>query len=430
MTVELSFPIFRDGSVLSAECELNDNSRDSDTAGKSTSTDSEVKINPAGDSDFSVFTRLENCDMSTKNDVLTEVDVDNAIEETRDLSAKMSCTRYVDFGDLYRADNVRGRLVTQIPQMVASLRKNGFKPNHPLVVSKKADGRFLVLVGNRRLEGLEFVRDNHSDEFGRILPSGRVPCIVHEGLTVEEEILVRVDHGNHEDRVALDDWSQFLAIKQLMQAWPGESEVRIAEKLGIIHVKGKNKGKPNRSHVQPRINLARLPIFVQEAFRLLWEEGKDATPVRVVNIKKLYAVYNEEFGKHEDAEPFNGEYGIGPKFRSTWAEITNPAPESDPEDSVDNDSPADLKASAAKTRAMGCNSRLAKRILLAVTNQGGALPELDALAAEFETDSQILTDIRNYLGGDEYADLVNCARDARLAAELAQQEQLEEPVEV
>lgn len=417
MTIELSLPIFIDGSDLSAEFNLSDNSRDSDCAGKINHESSVVKISSEGRACFEFPIRLENYEMTTENSVQNEV------VETADLSAKQSCTKYVKFVDLYRSDNVRGRLVTQIPDMVSSLRVNGFKPNHPLVVSKKSDGRFLVLVGNRRHEGLEVVANNHLEEFSRVLPGGKVPCIIHEGLTVEEEILIRVDHGAGEDRVKLDDWSQFLAIRQLMQAWPGESEARIAQKLGIIHLKGKNRDKPNRSHVQPRVNLARLPIFVQQQFRLLWEEGKDATPVRVADIKSLYAVFNEEFGKYEDSDEYRGEFGIGPAFRVKWEDLMNPAPEAESSGEIDESDPVDLKAAAAKTRAMGCNSRLVKQMLLAVTNQGGTLPDVDAQAAMYETDSQILADIRAYLGSDDYASLVNDARQGRLDRESAQVEE-------
>lgn len=422
----MSFPIFPNGAIETVSSNSTDSNRDSDYAGKLCSVDFNLNSDCAAClacvvSEFS--SNLENPTMSNENtNVADNADV-NDLPEVRDLSAKQACTTYVKFTDLYRSDNVRGRLVTRIPEMVESLRINGFKSNHPLVVSEKTDGTFLVLVGNRRVEGLEHVRDNHADEFNSVLPGGKIPCIIHKGLTVEEEIVIRNDHSDKEDRVGLDDWSRFLAIKQLMQAFPGDSETRIATKMGLVHKKGKNEGKPNRSYVQPRVNLARLPIFVQEQFRLLWEEGKDATAVRTTDIRPLYAVYNEEFGKHEDADSYAGEFGIGPKFREAWEGILAPAPEADSDDGTVGDGPEDLSHGAAKTRAMGCNSRLAKRILLAATNQGGALPDLDALAASIETDSQILTDIRAYLGADDYAELVNGARQQRLDAELAQSEE-------
>lgn len=336
----------------------------------------------------------------------------NAFEDFR---SDVKCTNKIDFNALYREDNVRGEQVKQIPSMVSSLRKNGFKPNHPLVVSEKPDGRFLVLCGNRRHEGLEWIAQHAPEEFSSIVPGGKVPCIVHRGLTDSEEILLRNDHSKDEDRVPLDDWSLFLAIKQLLRAWPGDSETRIAEKMGIYSTKGKNAGKPNRSFVQDRVALARLPIFVQEQFRLLWEVGKDVTPVRVAHIKQLKAIFSKEFNTYPD--------GDGPEFSTKWREIMNPAPESDGTDSDDQQEPKDLKVSAAKDRAMGCNSKLAKRFLLAVTNQGGDAVELDAQIAQAEADSEILADIREYLGLDDYAELVNNSREARLSREAAEAEQ-------
>jgi glutathione S-transferase len=335
----------------------------------------------------------------TTNDVVADSADQPVCDKVVDRSADMKCTQYVDFDKLYACDNVRGQLVTQIPQMVASLRTSRFIPNHPLVVSKKPDGRFLVLRGNRRFGGLTHIAEHHADEFGRILPRGKVPCLVHTDLTDREEILIRLDHSKSEDRVGLDDWSLFLAVKQLMRAEPDATEERIAEKLGLMHEKGKNAGKPNRSKIQPRVNLARLPDIVQEQFRLLWEEGKDATVVRVTDIKKLYAVSNDEFADYPDCD--------GPAFKAKWAEIMNPAPKAGKSESADKSKKADLTPSKASTISRGCSSPTVRRLLLALTGQGGEIGDLDATVSAAETDSKILADIALYLGADDYADLVN-----------------------
>lgn len=319
---------------------------------------------------------------------------------------KTNVTKMRKLSDLYLEGNVRTEACEQIPQMVASLRRNGFKPNHPIVVSEKADGRLLVLCGNRRTKGLQWLEQNDPAEYSRIVPDGKVPCIVHTGLTVEEEILIRVDHSSDEDRVRLDEWSEFVAIKQLVRAFTGESQERIAEKLGIFHVKGKNAGKPNRSYVQTRVNLARLPVFVQEQFKLLMTEGKDATPVRITDIKSLYAAYNEEFADHPD--------GDGPAFQEVWNGIINPEPSTDDDDSADSADPSSLKPEQARQRAQAASSGLIRRILMAVTNQGGDLADLDSTAAALEADAQILADVRDYLGEAAYNDLVDSAREARL----------------
>ena len=68
--------------------------------------------------------------------------------------------RMIPVDSLIFADNVRSPECTAIPQMVESYRRNGFKVNHPLVVSEKLDGNFLVLCGNRRGIALHWLRDN------------------------------------------------------------------------------------------------------------------------------------------------------------------------------------------------------------------------------------------------------------------------------
>jgi hypothetical protein len=323
-----------------------------------------------------------------------------------DKSAVAKCTRYVEVSALFRSDNVRGSNDIKLPLIVASLRKNGFKPNHPLVVSKKADGRFLVLCGNRRLMGLEFIRTNHAEDYDRIVKGGKVPCIVHEGLTDCEEIIIRNDHSGDEDRVGLGDWGQFLAIKQLMRVFPNDSQATIAAKMGIYHVKGKKAGEPNRSFVQPRVELARLPIFVQDEFRKLWDDvdGKSKTPVRVEHIKILAETYRAEYAAYPD--------GNGPEFSAVWNKIMNPtvsAASSDSSGSAGDNGPRGLSVEAANNKGMSCASPLIKRILLSVTNQGNPvipLTELDAQLVTLETDSQILANIRDYLGNTDFAELV------------------------
>ena len=331
-----------------------------------------------------------------------------------DYRSEMCCTKYVNFDDLFRRDNVRGSLDLRIPEMVASLRKSGFKPNHPLVVSQQPDGTVLVLCGNRRVEGLEVIKAHDPAEFSRIVPGGKIPCIVYKGLTEEEEILIRVDHSDAEDRVGLGDWSQYLAIKQLLRAWPNKSETAIAEKLGLLVTKkGKNFGLPNRSLVQDRVSLARMPIFVEAQFKLLWEEGTAATAVRVTHIKKLIKAFRHDYANYPD--------GDSPAFLAVWDEIVNPPAPAEGDDSSGEIGPTDLKASDAEKRSHACNSGTVKRILLAVTNQGKhSLVELDATVSRLETDSAILDDIRHYLGNDDFASLVNDSRDARLAAEVAE----------
>jgi len=334
------------------------------------------------------------------------------------MAKQPSTSKLVDFVSLYREDNVRTTGCKKLPEMVASLKQFGFKANHPLVLSAKAadengNVRYLVLCGNRRTEGLEFLADKEPENFKLALTAsgGKVPAVIFSGLTPEEEILIRIDHGPQEDRVPLDEWSQFIAIKQLMRAYSGESQAKIAERLGILHVKGKTPGQPNRSFVQVRVDLARMPAFVQEEYRKLCVIGKDVTPVRWDDVKKLVAVFRAEYASYPE--------GDGPQFRTAWAKIMTPAPTNgDPEKK-----PKSLSPDSATGKAQLCSSRYIKRVLLAATNQGDTdLATIDATLASVEADSEILGQIRTYLGADEYANLVNRAREHQLAIEKTQAE--------
>lgn len=329
------------------------------------------------------------------------------------MAKQPSVTKLFDFDNLYRADNVRSDACKRIPDMVASIKLNGFKVNHPLVVSLKADGRGLVLCGNRRTEAVEHLRDNDPDAFKAALPGGKIPCVIYTGLTEEEEIVLRIDHGPQEDRVPLDEWSEFLAIKQLLRAFPGESQAKIAEKLGIINRKGKNAGQANRPYVQVRVNLARLPGFIQDEFQKLCIGGKDATPVRWSDVKDLYTAFNAEFATYPE--------GDGPQLRTAWEKIINPAPKETP--ATDEKKPAALSPDSAKARAQACASKTMKRVLLAATAQGGDMVQLDGTLLEFETSHELLTMVREYLGPDGYADLINRAREYRVAQETLLAEQ-------
>lgn len=325
----------------------------------------------------------------------------------------MASIKSVLFALLYLADNVRRPGCERVPEMVASLKMNGFKPNHPLVVSQKGSGddvRYLVLVGNRRSLGLQFLQANDVAEFERILPNGKIPCVVHTGLTEAQEIDIRNDHSPDEDRVPLDEYSKFLAIKQLMRVFPTDSETKIAEKMGIRVTKaGKNFGTPNRSYVQPRCNLARLPGFVQEEYRKLCELGTESTPFRVTDIKGLSTVANSEYVAFPN--------GDGPAFTEAWGKIMNkPAKVETATDAVN--APKELTAKEAISRGQGCSSLLVKQLLLAATNQGERnLVELDVQISTIVADSTILSDIRDFLSVEDYNQLVTAAQSARIERE-------------
>ena len=309
-----------------------------------------------------------------------------------------NCTTYVSIDNLIFGDNIRSRACERIPEMVASYKRAGcFKSNHPLVLSAKADNQFLVLVGNRRALGLAQLRDTDPAEYKRICPTGKVPSIVHKNLTREEEVDLRIDHSADEDRVPLDDWSIFLAIKQLVSIG-SDSQEEIARKLGLFKMKGKDAGKPNRQIVQPRVNLARLPSFVQDEFRTLCE-NRDGTAVRWSHLAKLYKLYSAEFVEFPQ--------GNGPEFSAEWMKAKTPAARQE----AGEDTAKELSPAAAVLRSQAASSAGLRDALLAATAQGGSdLAQIDGRILEGETAVVLLSQIRTFLGGEGYAELVASAQ--------------------
>ncbi|MEE9548684.1 MAG: hypothetical protein V3V68_04950 [Nitrosomonadaceae bacterium] len=324
--------------------------------------------------------------------------------------------KLISVDDLLFADNVRSPECTAIPDMVESYRRNGFKVNHPLVVSEKSEGKYLVLCGNRRGLGLQWLEANDKPAYHAALPTGKVPAIVHKGLTEEEETLLRIDHSKDEDRVPLDEWSVYLAVKQLAKVGVDTQE-RIAEKLGIFYTKGKKKGQPNRSYVQPRLNLARLPDKVEKAIRQ-YTIDRDNTAIRWSHLASLYKAYNTEFVEYPD--------GNGPLFTAEWNKAITPptATVDEPTNGKKELTPAD-----AVKRAQVASSQGLQQALLCLTGQSEtSITDIDRAMAEGETAVLTVKLIADYLGTEDYAILIDCARaHAMELASPSDADKVEEP---
>jgi hypothetical protein len=294
-------------------------------------------------------------------------------------------TNLVSVDSLVFEDNVRTSGCMNLPGMIDSIKRHGFKVNHPLVVSKRGDDSFLVLCGNRRGHALTYLRDNEPEAYATAVPSGKIPAVVHEGLTPEEEVLLRIDHSTDEDREPLDQWSEFQAIRQLVLIGC-DSQEQIAIKLGIFHTKGKNKGTPNRSYIQPRVNLARLPGFVQEEMAKYCDDA-NSSPLRWSLISGLYKAYNTEMVEFPN--------GDGPLLSTAWQTARAPKPkEAKNEVTGHNLTPAD-----ARKKAQSCTSSTLKIALLSATGQGGAkLSDVDNIIKKLEDDSTIVGVLRAHLG--------------------------------
>lgn len=311
-----------------------------------------------------------------------------------------NCSRLIDVDRLTFADNVRTPECMQIPKIVESFKRHRFKTNHPLVVVEKPgeDGPvYLVLIGNRRGIGLQWLRDNEADEYRRVLPGSKVPAVVHKGLTAEEEVDLRIDHSPDEDRVPLDEWSTFLAIQQLVRVGIDTQE-RIASKLGLFKVRGKEKGQPNRQFVQTRANLARLPQFVKDEFEKLCRDGKDSTAVRWAHVPKLYKAHLAEYVQHPESD--------GPEFQAAWTKAITPPEVTDGTPIDEGADPKELSPAEAIKRSQSASSEGLKYALLVVTRQSDRnLAEIDGLILEGESAICTLTQIRDYMGEKDFAEL-------------------------
>jgi hypothetical protein len=297
-------------------------------------------------------------------------------------------------------DNVRSAACLNVPSMVESLKRHGFLENHPLVVSKKDNG-YLVLCGNRRGLGATFLRDNDNAAFCAVFPDYSIPAIVHEGLTPEEEVLLRIDHSSDMDREPLDEWSLFQAIRQL-QSVGMDTQEEIAIKLGIFHTKGKNVGQPNRSYIQPRANVARMPRFVQDEYeKYCTDRNSTAFRISMIGGKAgLFATYQLEY--------MDFPAGDGPLFSKAWQDAITPK--------VSDDDGKPVKYSLTPKVALDKSQLLGsvaiKEVLLAATGQGKEpLEAVDQRLQALESDRKTLEILKWHIG-DDFPGIVKEATDA------------------
>jgi hypothetical protein len=295
-------------------------------------------------------------------------------------------TNLISVDSLVFGDNVRTDACLNLPKMVESVKRHGYKVNHPLVVVKQGEYN-LVLCGNRRGLALCWLRDNDPQAYAIAIPTGKVPAVVHEGLTPAEIVLLRIDHSSDEDREPLDQWSEFQAIRQLVLIGH-DSQEKIAVQLGIFNQKGKNKGQPNRSYIQPRVNLAKLPEFVRVEMAKYCNEGPDKTPVKWSDLSSLYKAYLSEITTHPN--------GDGPALQEAWSKIMDRTPKVRGE-SADNGK--SLTPSKAKDIVAACSSSLLKRIALALTGQGSeTVTMVDAACVEAENALTQVGILKDHLG--------------------------------
>ena len=262
--------------------------------------------------------------------------------------------------ELVLRNNVRDESEYNLPPLIESFKKNGFRPSAPLVIHVGDDNLYEVLAGNRRTNAL---RTLTPEELNEVLAAtdGKVPCLVYSNLTPAQREILRCDHGTDEDRQPLSKFGQFIAVGRLLIA--GLTQTQIAERLGMHLVKDGVK-KPNRSIVQIYANAAALPDRVKAMLKAYWLRGEGT--IRQSDIATLSKVWNEEF-------PNFGMVGKeGPKFRAKVQEILDRNPDEK------QTTARSLSPSAATEKAKVMTSPTTRQLLVAATQtDGSALAQLD-----------------------------------------------------
>ena len=324
--------------------------------------------------------------MSTEVDELKIFEEEHKIMETKLVSRDP-----VPFSALEWHDNVRADSCMMLDPMVASLKDRKYVDKYPITVSKKGK-KYTVLCGNRRTLALKRIKENEPQVFKAILPGGKVPALVLEGLTPREEAIIRIDHASAEDRVALDDESIFLAVKQLVDMGiTGRTD--IAAKLGLmIPDKVTKQPVPNGSYVQTRSNLARMPEKVQDEFIKLMRD-KTSTNVRWAHVAKLFKLWTAGYavGKLNGSDAF---WDLFEKFK---------LPKEEAEDAIGSVKALTRNEISKAAENLGSiNGRLLCLRIAgnAVQDEKGetmSLADIDAKISESEAALVALSDIRNHL---------------------------------
>jgi hypothetical protein len=262
--------------------------------------------------------------------------------------------------DLVLRHNVRDASEYNLPPLVESIKRNGYRPSAPIVVHIGNDGVNEVLAGNRRTNSLMSLQPVERAT-ALAATGGLVPCIVYKGLTPAQIELLRCDHGSDEDREPLSKYGTFVAVSRLLIA--GLSQAAIAIRLGMYIVKD-NVKKPNRSQVQIFTAAAALPERIREMLKSYWLKG--IGPIKHSDIMPLSKIWNEEWTSYG----INGQEG--PQFRAKVDEILAR------EAGTPIQTTKTLTANAATEKAKVMSSPTTRQLLVAATAADGSkLAELD-----------------------------------------------------
>ena len=322
------------------------------------------------------------------------------------MNAKVETTT-LPLDKLVLRHNVRDESEYDLPPLIESFKRNGFRPANPIVVHYGNDKVYEVLAGNRRTNALRALKPEELKEV-LMATDGKVPCIVYTNLTPAQVEILRCDHGTDEDRKPLSKWGLYVAVRRLLVV--GLTQIQIAKRLGLYVLKD-GVQKPNRSIVQIYANAAVLPDDVQQMLKDYWLEAKGS--IRQSDIATLSKIWNEEYTTH-------GINGVaGPKFRAKVAEIKDRG-ESDTTSTTKT-----LSASRALELSKVSTSPTTRQLLVAATQaDGSALAQLDA---ELSARDQLLREVDWLFKNkkSQITKLLDQAREALKAQAEAEVEKVE-----
>lgn len=176
-----------------------------------------------------------------------------------------------------------------VENLIHRFRTYGFDPTQPLAIAEMDDGTMVAVRGNRRLTGAQWLHDNDPEEFKRIFPEGKIPCILYKGLSKEEIAILAIDHGKGHDRQSLNGFEKFLAVRVLYRSG-SKTQSKIAEIMGC-----------SRAQAQKYIALAKLPKYVRDEFKPVLLNKLDDTNLRSMDILTV-AKYHASESKEKFAE--------------------------------------------------------------------------------------------------------------------------------
>lgn len=267
------------------------------------------------------------------------------------------------------ANNPRTKENYDLPGMVASYKTHSFWPDRTLMVHKEADGKFRIVRGHRRYYGAQALQSQEPIEYARVFPTGKVPALVYEGLSEADITLLMMDHTSDGDRLKLDPWSECLAVAGLLAVNHG-TEAEIAAHLGLFTNDAKTGQRvANRSYIQPRVQLFKLPPYIREAMEKYCRTKEGL--IRWGMIPKLYKIWRGEFADHPT--------GDGPLLKAEFEKLTQPK-------DAPTKATVPLNDSRAATLISGCTSDVTRNLVASlIKNDGNAsFHTLDTRVAQLE----------------------------------------------